>query len=331
MDPVSHLAFGRLVIALDGDRRLDRGATVACLVGSMSPDLDAVFMPVGWDVYLVHHQGGTHSVIGSIACAALVAAVATLSVKRCVFRGLLLAAWAGAAGHLLLDLVSGADLRLLWPFGPRTALPLFAMADPWLASVLVIGVIALFLRRRDQRRTGIATLLAVAVAAGGKGAFYVRAVALNCSSGATVESTRADAEWGSLTRWIMYDTRRETVDARRIDALTGTVSPLLHVARGLQNPLVVRSRQFQTVRNFLGTHDATFAIVNNGGREVLWSDLRYCGPFEARSVRWAPVVPVRASTISCALWVGGEIDPGKGTLGSTIVYIGHFVQRRVNR
>ena len=75
MDPVSHVAFGRTLMALDSRRTLGPGAIAACVLGSLAPDLDAVFMPIGWDIYLRHHQGGTHSLIGSIACAALTAAV----------------------------------------------------------------------------------------------------------------------------------------------------------------------------------------------------------------------------------------------------------------
>ena len=69
MDPISHVAFGRTLVALDSGRTLGPGAIAACVLGSLAPDLDAVFMPIGWDIYLRRHQGGTHSLIGMIACA----------------------------------------------------------------------------------------------------------------------------------------------------------------------------------------------------------------------------------------------------------------------
>jgi membrane-bound metal-dependent hydrolase YbcI (DUF457 family) len=330
MDPVSHLAFGRLAIALDREHRLGRGATAACLAGSLSPDLDAVFMPAGWDVYLLHHQGGTHSLIGSIGCAALVAIAAHVSLKGSWFRSLLLAAWAGAAGHLLLDLVSGADLRLAWPVGPRTALPLFAMADPWLGGILVLGIVGLALRPHPRRNATDALLL-VGIVAGGKALLYTRARALHQAATTSTPAVRGDVEWGSLSRWIMYEARPDTVYARRVNALTGEVTPLLGVSRGLRDPLAIRSREFRTVQNLLASHDITFAVVSSGEREVLWSDLRYCGPVGVRSAPWAPAVAVGASPVSCALWVGGEFDPVSATLGSAIVYIGRVVQRRRNR
>jgi membrane-bound metal-dependent hydrolase YbcI (DUF457 family) len=278
-------------------------------------------------VYLLHHQGGTHSLIGSVACAMFVAAVASAIVKGSTFRTLALAAWAGAGGHLLLDLVSGADLRPLWPIGPRIAVPLFAMADPWLAAILVLAVVALLLKF-NQRRVAALALLCVAIVGTGKAALYAKARVINGRAAVGVVSTRADVEWGSLARWIVYEARTGTVRARRIDALTGVITPLLDVPRGLESEWVVRSREFASVQNLLAGHDVTFAVVNPEGREILWSDLRYCGPVELRSAAWAAAISIAGSPIACGLWVGGEFDPLRGTLGRTIVHIGHIVQRR---
>jgi membrane-bound metal-dependent hydrolase YbcI (DUF457 family) len=328
MDPVSHVAFGRTLIALDSGRRLGPGAIAACLAGSLTPDLDAVFMPIGWDIYLLRHQGGTHSLIGSLGCAALTAAAIRLRWKSGNYRSLVLAAWAGAVGHLVLDLISGADLRLLWPVGPRVAAPLFAMADPWLGGILLLGIAALVLRRCDQRLTASVVLVTMAIFTAGKVALYARARALNNRSDSSVQSTRADVEWGSLARWIVYEARADTVTARRVNAVIGTVTPLLQESRGLQDPLVMRSPQLDTVRNFLAAHDITFAIVSGDRQRVLWSDLRYCGPVRVRSAPWAPPVLTNISAGSCALWVGGEFDPPTGVPLSAVVYIGQFVQRR---
>ena len=126
------------------------------MAGSLAPDVDAVFMPLGWDIYLRRHQGGTHSLVGSIACAALAAAAVRLVSKRARFGPLLVAAWAGAAGHLLLDVISGADVRFFWPLGPpvRDAV---AMADPWW-GVLVLGLVCSC--RTRNRRAGGRNLLA---------------------------------------------------------------------------------------------------------------------------------------------------------------------------
>jgi membrane-bound metal-dependent hydrolase YbcI (DUF457 family) len=329
MDPISHLAFGRTLVALDSRRALGPGAIAACVLGSLTPDLDAVFMPIGWDIYLRRHQGGTHSLIGTIGCAALTAAAVRLQSTRGHYRSLLLAAWAGAMGHLLLDVMSGADVRFFWPVGPAVAVPLFAMADPWLGGVLALGLLALVVRKSNSARMAAAILTAVTVLAGVKASLYTRAQGLHHTSDGFVQFRRAEAEWGSLTQWITYESKVDTVDSRRVNAVTGTVTPLVHVPRGLDDPLVVRSRGLATVRNFLAAHGVTFAIVIGTERSlVLWSDLRYCGPLETRSAPWAPIALGNDSPVSCTLWFGGEFDSASGVPTASIVYIGHLVQRR---
>jgi hypothetical protein len=146
MDPISHVAFGRTLAALDRRLALGPGAVAACVIGSLAPDVDAVLMPYGWDTYLRLHQGGQEQ-----------------SVARGDARRPRPARHEGARGFrrrmrpyggrrqersdLLLDVISGADIRFSGRRGPSVALPLFAMADPWLGGVLVLGLVTLAFSR----------------------------------------------------------------------------------------------------------------------------------------------------------------------------------------
>jgi membrane-bound metal-dependent hydrolase YbcI (DUF457 family) len=318
MDPISHVAFGRALVALDGRRALGAGAVTACVLGSLAPDVDAVLMPYGWDTYLRVHQGGTHSLMGSAACAALTAATVRLLWRQGRYPALWLAAWAGALGHLLLDVISGGDVRFFWPAGPSVTLPLFAMADPWLGGALVLGLVALALGTRHPARAGIAILMAVTVLGGVKAILYNRTRPVHDASPGLVLFRRAEAAWGSLTGWTVYETRADTVSAYHVNALSGEVRPLVRLPRGLSDPLALRSQELGTVRNLRAAHDVTFATVTvagEGRREVLWSDLRYCRP-------------TSASTVACALWFGGEFDPVADAFSASVVRLGGFVQRR---
>jgi membrane-bound metal-dependent hydrolase YbcI (DUF457 family) len=152
MDPLSHAALGgTLGAAARGDRRLP-GAVPATIAGALAPDVDAVMMPFGWDRYLAIHEIGTHSIPGTVACALLVAMIVRRFVAEASWRALVLAGWAGATCHVLLDLLSSARIRALWPIVDRQfSIPLVAMADPWLAALLVCGLPALWARRWFQR------------------------------------------------------------------------------------------------------------------------------------------------------------------------------------
>jgi xanthosine utilization system XapX-like protein len=64
---------------------------------------------------------------------------------------------------LALDLIAGARIRLAWPFADtRLALPLVAMADPWLVSIFVVGLLALW-PGRQRLRTVAPIMLGTAV------------------------------------------------------------------------------------------------------------------------------------------------------------------------
>src|SRR5262245_59274465 len=147
MDPLSHAAYGvTLVRTLRSDPargvRSARAAVLAATLGALSPDIDAVVMPFGWDRYLRVHEIGTHSIVGAIVCGLITGALVW------IFKGRasedrrreysILAAYASVAAlsHVLLDLLSSARLKPGWPFiDTVVSLPIVAMADPWMLAL----------------------------------------------------------------------------------------------------------------------------------------------------------------------------------------------------
>lgn len=320
MDPVSHAAFGRTLIAFDTRHRLGRGAAAACILGSLAPDLDLARAVQGWDVYLHAHQGGTHALAGALACGALTATVVRAAARGSCWLPLFAAASAGSIGHLALDLVAGADLRPWWPLADAVyALPLFAMADPWLLALFVIALTMLWHRRR--REVAAAVLLTFACMAGVKWALFARAARLDRLTVATRDATHVDAVFGSWRRWTFFHAAGSAAERWEVDAIDGSAVRAFSVDRGLAAPAVAASRDLPTVRNLLASHGVTLARVRAGGGgryEVLWSDLRYCGATLAGS---EPV---------CGLWFGGEYEAG-GRPIDAVVHVGTLVQRRAAR
>src|ERR1700675_12329 len=115
MDPVSHVILaGTIVAALEKpDRsRFARGAGSAAMLGALSPDVDCVLMPAGWDIYLRFHEVATHSLVGAILLGCAAGALIRSFVRGSRMLGLTLAASVGAVSHLALDALSGARLGL---------------------------------------------------------------------------------------------------------------------------------------------------------------------------------------------------------------------------
>jgi hypothetical protein len=75
MDPISHLVCGGVLVTLVQGERRRPGMAIAATLGAVAPDVDALLMPAGWDVYLRAHEIGTHSVLGSLATACAAAAL----------------------------------------------------------------------------------------------------------------------------------------------------------------------------------------------------------------------------------------------------------------
>jgi membrane-bound metal-dependent hydrolase YbcI (DUF457 family) len=321
MDPVSHVAFGRTLIALRS-HRLVRGSVTAAVLGSLSPDLDSVVIPFGWDRYLRIHEIGTHTAVGTLGCAILVAAVVRVFARGSAYRALVAAAWIGAASHLFLDLLSSARAKLAWPFvDVVVSLPVVAMADPYLLTLSVAGPVSIWLTR-DQELSARVVVALIAVFLLGKGVLGTVALAsyreATRLSGSPVEARVVEASWGSLTEWRILDRTPSTV-RQWLVGIDGVAVLQLEQPTESAAPLVERSRSFSTVRNFLSVHALGFATTRPtaDGMQVLWSDIRFCWHAGA----------IQDQRLECALWFGGEYDHSGRPLRE-IVHIVNFTQTR---
>ena len=318
MDPVSHVLFGRALIALDRRRRLGVHAVAACLFGAVAPDVDLGVAPFGWDWYLRVHQVGTHSILGDIALSVATAAVVRVLTRGNRYASLVLAAWLGTLSHLAFDVFSGATLNLGWPLlEMRPSLPLVAMADPWLLAICTAGVIALWVQRHNMAATAKTVVLVIGTFLAIKGALL--AIALPRWTAArgsdAIVSHSVEAGWGSLTEWNVFDRTPHALRKWRVKAFDDSATLVFSIPVKPESPIVAASRSLDTVQNFLLVHSLGFAVVEtmqDGRARVLWSDIRYCWP---------------DTPLACALWFGGTFDRD-GRPVTQIVHVGDWVQAR---
>jgi membrane-bound metal-dependent hydrolase YbcI (DUF457 family) len=327
MDPVSHVVFGRALIALDRRRRLGPHAVAACLLGAIAPDVDLAVAPFGWDLYLRVHQAGTHSILGGVAMSVATAAIVRVLTGGARYASLLLAACIGILSHLAFDVCSGGAVNLGWPLlDVRPSLPLVAMADPWLLAICTAGVIALWMRRHNMVSTATTVVLVIVAFLTIKGALM--AIALPRWTAArgsdAIVGHAVEAGWGSLTEWNVFDRTPYDLRKWRVNAFDETATLLFSLPVKPEPPIVATSRSLDTVRNFLSAHSLDFAVVEampDGSARVLWSDIRYCWP--ATNTEHAQV----NTRLACALWFGGIFDRDRRPV-TQIVLVGDWVQAR---
>jgi len=332
VDVISHLAFGRALAALAHRRAIETGTrtralTAALIVGSITPDADAILMPFGWDRYLVWHERGTHTLLGVALGAALLASLLRFVIQpllrrpRTPWRLLWLASLAGCMSHLLLDAVCGGSLHPLWPLSDaRLTFSLVAMADPLLAAPLLLFLIAALVWRRRAFTLAIGVMIAMTAVLATKALSrhaalraYERAFEQHRDVPAPSART-IEARWSSLTQWYVYDRVDTRVRAWLVDARTGEVHPYIErptIPAGAA--LIDASRHLDTVRRCLSLFEFTFPEIRDredGTVDVLWTDIRFC----------------RLS--QCDLWFGGRFDHTGHPL-EQVVLIGTVRQTRL--
>ena len=334
MDPVSHAIVGSTLVVADRQARLGSAAGAMAAVGALSPDVDLVVAPFGWDRYLGVHEIGTHSIPGALCCAAVAAALAYAGGAGS-YRLLAVASGVGALSHLALDVLSGATIRLLWPFADtRFSAPLVAMADPWLAGILAIGFFVRWMPRVDRALVARVALAAATALLVSKAVLLEQAWRHYSNATAAVPAVAAlpEAEWGSLTGWLFSDRIEDGVRRWHVDVRTGDVQQRLEVAANLGTEVARRSIGFEPVRHLRRTHEFVFASAQDvtGGTRVIWSDVRYCwNPTALGQLTIRPGLPQRPTQapLACGLWFGGMIGPD-GTLEHELVIVGDYVRER---
>lgn len=320
MDPVSHVLLGRALAVVNRGERVTRGVTAACVAGALAPDLDLVMAARGWDVYLHVHESWTHTLAASPLVALAVAAAVRLATPADSLAVLWRAAGLGVVvGHLLFDLVSGSDIRMLQPFSSiRLGPHLFAMGDPLAVVVVVAGTIASAMRRRlrvGARVVAVTTIVALAGVCGIKWWSQRAAIAIVerslSSDPASSFVSRPYAVNGSMTTWWFYQRAGTEVRAWRVNASTGDTDLSFFRQSADRDPAVIASSTAPIVRTLVSLATVPFARIeqDDRGAAVLWSDLRYC------------------DADGCTLSFGVRFDRA-GRPGSQIVRVGWYEQDR---
>jgi len=153
VEPFTH-AFSSLALARAGQSRLPRFGIWMMVVSGIAPDLDYASYLGGAGGFMRLHRAALHSVVGAGLVIGVIAGAFCLLDRRMPpkrsavavpplgFPSALAVCAVGAAGHVVLDLLSGVGVKLLWPLRAHWyGRDLVTNFDPWVLALLVAGLL----------------------------------------------------------------------------------------------------------------------------------------------------------------------------------------------
>jgi len=164
MENLCH-TFAGAVLAKAGLERVTPLALPTLLIGANFPDIDIVARFAGPLAYLHHHRGITHSLVGVVGLAVILA-LTMLLFDRLIWqrmrkksdparlRGLLMVSLVGVASHPLLDYTNAYGIRPFLPWNGKWYYgDLVFIVDPWLWLILG-GAVFLLTSTTRRRKVG---------------------------------------------------------------------------------------------------------------------------------------------------------------------------------
>jgi membrane-bound metal-dependent hydrolase YbcI (DUF457 family) len=154
MDVATHAAVGAFTaLGLAKGKVGAKEISAAVFLGSMAPDIDAIFYLVDLRLYFEQHRTLTHTLGGVTLLSVLTAGLITVSSKNRPLFVLVLYALVGGLIHLALDALPSYPLRPLAPFSSHDyALGLFWWRDPFFKVTAVIGIALILILPRPFAR-----------------------------------------------------------------------------------------------------------------------------------------------------------------------------------
>lgn len=163
MDPLTHALSGVVWSKTGPIQRWGKPATWTLIGATLLPDVDHITLRLlGPMAYLKYHRGFTHSIIGGLLLALLLAGLVYIIIRGSRKLGYLRLFGLSILGiytHILLDFITSYGTQLLFPFSTyRYSLDLVFIVDPYLTLIFLTPLV--FMRFSKIRIAHIALSLA---------------------------------------------------------------------------------------------------------------------------------------------------------------------------
>jgi inner membrane protein len=160
MDPITHMTSALLTSQAIRPPAGKRLFFVFCIIGSLIPDIDNFAGFLGPELYLIHHRGVTHSILGGIGIAAILGFLYSVlkgsySRKKSISVALFL-----IVIHIFLDMITSYGTQILYPFtNHRYEIASVFIIDPFFTVSLIGFSIIAFKSKRNRNRIAVFGLM----------------------------------------------------------------------------------------------------------------------------------------------------------------------------
>jgi inner membrane protein len=160
LDPFTHITTGALGGQTIRDRFHGRYIFWFCVLSAWIPDMDNLIGLGDPEFSLLHHRGITHSFLGGLAIAVLLAAIFKFFIRSFPFLAGTLLSYACIGSHIFLDLITSYGTQIFAPFtNNRHMIQCVFILDPIFTLPLIIILYLSFRLKQKRRQIAVAGLL----------------------------------------------------------------------------------------------------------------------------------------------------------------------------
>jgi inner membrane protein len=153
MDLITHILIGILITGLGFKREK---AMLVCVIASILPDIDYIYLLFGSDTFLRFHRGVTHGLFSLCVVPILIGAVARYRYERS-FAYYAFIGFLGYGLHLMIDLMQEFGIKIFSPLDFNSySFDISFIFDPYVIAIILIS---LFIRYIKQEKTVVITLV----------------------------------------------------------------------------------------------------------------------------------------------------------------------------
>ena len=282
MDLLTHTLSGLAVAQAGFRQRIGRIAFVAVTAGAVAPDLDNA--TALWDQFsaIRYHRGLTHSLLGGIPLALLIAWPITRWGGHRRYRDIAGLVYLGILVHIGLDLITPFGTKVLYPFSTaRFALDLAFVIDPVLTAAFAVPLVIAWRQPRLAKRAvevGFAVgLLYLGLAAGARGLATSRFEAALAQHGLPTSPVAVVPQFPGPFRWMALAESPSGLHQATVNLAHSGPVPLRLFEQAPRNGFVERTDSIESVRLFRTfTHFPWIRYVQRGDDHIVeYRDLRF--------------------------------------------------------